>query len=91
MTWDQGPHHLQEAAPAWGVLPKLLQTEARTSQDPQLEIAQKEICRAKKKLGTPICWSCPLQEGSDELQGPGWRDNSLSSTATAAPEQHTQR
>lgn len=84
MTWDQGPHQLQEAAPAWGVLPKLLQTKTLTSQDPQLKIAQNEIRRVKKKLGTPICWSYPLQ-------GPSWRDNSLSSTATAAPGRHTQR
>lgn len=85
MICDQGPHYLEEASPAWGVLPKLLQTKAHTRQDAQIEIRQ-----VKEKLGTPICWRRPLQEGSNEPQGPSQRDDSLSSTITAAPVWHTE-
>lgn len=53
MTWDQGPHHLRDAAPAWGALPKQLQTKYHTNQDPQLEISRNENFWVKKNLGNP--------------------------------------
>lgn len=65
-----------------------------TSQHLQLKNAQNmcwaEICWAKKKLCTPVCWSSPLQEGSNELKGSGWRGNSFSSLSTATLEWHTE-
>lgn len=73
-----------------GKVPKTAPEKTHPSQHLQFKIAQNEICWAKEKLCTPVCWSFPLQEGSNELQGSGWRGNSFSSPTTARLEWHTE-